>query len=1041
MHVFPAFIASLFIIASPAPMAMPGSSAMPAASPMASPAATATPKAKPSASPTPKTPYDAMQWREIGPAASGGRVAAVAGSATDPNLYYFGAAGGGVWQSTNGGVTWSSVFNDQEVQSIGAIAIAPSDDKTVWVGTGEANPRNDVLLGTGAFKSTDAGGSWKKMGLADLQSISRILIDPANPDHVIVGGVGDFFKDSSAGGVWVTNDGGKTWSHTLYVGPSSGASDLAMDPNNHNVVYAGMWQIRREPWTMSSGGPDGGLYRSKDGGATWTKITGSGVPSLTGRIALAVAPSDPTRVYALIQSKVGWVFRSDDSGLTWKMMSDDTLADTRPFYFSHIAVDPKDKDRLYSVSFLMSVSKDGGKTFKPFSPDMHPDYHAIWIAPNDGKRIIVGQDGGTMVTVDGGQNWNFSRNYAIGQIYHVATDNRNPYWVCGGFQDNSGWCWPSNSLDSDGITNAYAYQAVGGDGEWVVPDPSNPNHIWADSEDGAVQVQYNENRQSLSVDPYLGDMNGFTYSKDKYRFDWDSPIAFAPWDPHTVWYGADVVFQTHDGGYHWTPISPDLTRDDKSKQVIPGGPINIDFSGAENYDTILDIEGSTIARGEIWVGTDDGLVQLTRDGGKHWTNVTPRGAPEWGRTEAITPSPFIDGTAFAAIDRHYSGDDAPYLYKTTDFGKTWTWIASGLPADQSARVIRQDPVNPSVLYAGLERSIWISFDGGHSWKTLQANLPHSSVFDIRIQEPFDDLIVGTHGRSAWIMDDIRPLQQLDKAKAAGQFVFQPRVTYQYATIEKEEGTYSEYGASNPPSGVMLYFYQTKAGKKPPTIDFLDASGHVLRSYSGSHPTGPDNKMVPWVKNAAGLNLFVWNMQETPIAAWTGAADKNARRSEFGLGVIPGKYTARVTFSNGKRISTPFVIAADPQTPWTQAQYEADYALGKSLIGMMDTINKKFNAIDSQVARLNKLGTPAAKAMAASGVALQGSLSANYKNGEDGIMYPPKFYEDLQGVVFGAAGANGPILDPLMYQVNKIKPMYAAAVTRIDAWLASARAMK
>lgn len=1048
MHFVLAFVISIFL-ASPAPTepasvpVMSGGSmpsAAPSASPAAMPAASAKPSASPSASPTPKTPYDAMTFREVGPAASGGRVAAVAGSATDPYLYYFGAAGGGVWKSTNGGMTWDPVFDDQDVQSIGSIAVAPSDDKTVWVGSGEENPRNDVILGDGVYKSTDGAGSWTKMGLSDLHSIGRIVIDPKNVDHVIVGGIGDLFKDSSAGGVWVTNDGGKTWSHTLYVGPSSGASDLSMDPNDDRIVYAGIWQFRRQPWTMSSGGPDDGLYKSTDGGMTWTKLTGNGLPDLAGRISVAVAPSDSSRVYALIQSKPGWLYRSDDSGATWTMVSDDTLADTRPFYFSHIAVDPKDKDRIYSVSFLMAVSKDGGKTFKPFSPGMHPDYHAIWIAPSDPHRIIVGQDGGTMVTVDGGQNWDFSRNFAIGQIYHIATDDRNPYEVCGGFQDNSGWCWPSNSLDSDGITNAYAYQAVGGDGEWVVPDPRDPDEIWADSEDGAVQVQYNATRQSQFIQPYLGDMNGFDYGKDKYRFEWDSPIAFDPFDPETAWFGGDVVFQTRDHGNHWTVISPDLSRDDKSKEVVPGGPINADFSGAENYDTIIDIEGSTLARGEIWVGTNDGLVQMTRDGGTHWTNVTPGAVPPWGRVEAIAPSPFVDGTAYAAIDRHYSGDYSPYLYKTTNFGKSWTWIGDGLPSDQSVRVVRPDPVNSSILYAGLERSIWISFDGGRSWKTLQANLPHSPVFDIRVQKQFDDLVVATHGRSAWIMDDLRPIQELTKAQAAGRYLFQPRTTYQYATVERAEGTYTEYAASNPSSDVGIYFYQAKPEKTAPKIDILDASGHLVRSYSGTHTIGDSSKKVPWVKNASGINLFSWNQQGMPIPAWTGAADKNARRAQTALGVEPGTFTARLTFADGKRLSTTFTIAPDPQAPWTAAEYAQDHALGVEMFGMMAHFNSEFDAVDAQVARLNKLGTPAAKAMAASGTALESDLAANYKNGEDGIMFPPKFYEDLQGVVFSAAGQNGPILDPVMYQVNLIKPMYAKAVARVDAWLAQARAM-
>ena len=981
-----------------------------------------------------------MKWREVGPAASGGRVAAVAGSATDPNLYYIGAAGGGVWKSENGGQTWDPVFDDQDVQAIGAVTIAPSDDKTVWVGSGETNPRNDVMLGTGIYKSVDAGKSWTSMGLRDLRTISRIVVDPSNIDHVVVSGLGDLFKDSPAGGVYVTYDGGKTWTHSLYVGPSSGGSDLAMDLKNPNTVYAGMWQFRRQPWIASSGGPDGGLYRSTDGGKTWTKLTGHGLPTgITGRIGLAIAPSDSTRVFALIQSKEGFLFRSDDSGATWTMVNDNTLIDQRPFYFSHIAVDPADKNHIYSVSEAVSESKDGGKTFNAIADAVHVDYHAIWIAPNDGKRMILGEDGGAPITVDGGANWFFSRNYAIGEIYHIAADDANPYTVCAGMQDNSGWCWPSNSRDSDGITNAYATSEVGGDGQWLVPDPANHDFVWTDSQDGNVSIYMNKSRISFAVAPDLTCFNGFAIDKCTYRFNWDSPIAFAPWDPHVVWYGGNVVFQSSDEGRHWVPISPDLTLNIKSHQQPSGGPINLDISGAETSDTILDIEGSPLRRGEIWVGTDDGLVQLSRDGGKHWTNVTPPGVPPFGRVEAIAPSSSADGTAFAAIDRHYSGDYAPYVFKTTDYGKTWTSIVAGLPIDQSARAVRQDPFNPDVVYAGLERSMWISFNGGRNWQTLQSNLPHTAVFDIRIQPAFDDLIVGTHGRSAWIMDDIRPLQELESAKAAGRYVFQPPVAYQYNVTEKAEGSYTEYGAPNPPTGAIIDFFQSKAGSKAPVIDILDARGHVTRSYKGSHPAGSSGKKVPWVKNNAGISRFVWDFSETPITPWYGAASKRARTSTITNTAVPGTYTARVTFSNGQSVSRSFAVRPDPDAPWTQADYEAQHAFSATALAMLDSFNRGFNSIDAQVARLKKIGSPRAVALAKEGVAVQSSLTANYKNDEDSIMLAPKIYEFVEGFVFGAG--SGPVLQTQTRAAALIKPQYEAAMAKIDAWLAQAKAIR
>jgi photosystem II stability/assembly factor-like uncharacterized protein len=1027
---------------TPTPVVAPSTppSSAPAASPATSPASSVKPSAKPKASPTPSSPFAQMKWREVGPAASGGRVAAVAGSATDPNLYYIGAAGGGVWKSANGGQTWDPVFDDQDVQAIGAVTIAPSDNKIVWVGSGEANPRNDVMLGTGVFKSADAGASWKKMGLANLRNISRIVIDPTNANHLIVGGLGDVFKDSPAGGVYVTTDGGKTWTHSLYVGPSSGASDLAMDMKDPNIVYAGIWQFRRQPWTASSGGPDDGLYKSTDGGKSWSKLTGNGLPAgAVGRIGLAIAPSDSSRVYALFQSKEGFLFRSDDSGATWKMVSNNTLINQRPFYFSHIAVDPTDKNKIYSVSEAASMSKDGGKTFKAIADSVHVDYHAIWIAPNDGKRMILGEDGGAPITVDGGKNWFFSRNYAIGQIYHVAADNANPYNVCAGFQDNSGWCWPSNSLDTDGITNTYATPVVGGDGQWIVPDPGNHDYLWTDSQDGAVSIWYGKARLSMYVFPDLTCFNGFAFDKCKYRFNWDSPIAFAPWDPHTVWYGGNVVFQSQDEGRHWVPISPDITLNIKSHQQTPGGPINYDVSGAEGSDNILDIEGGPIGRGVIWVGTDDGLIQLTRDGGKHWTNVTPPGIPPFGRVETIAPSAFADGTAFAVFDRHYSGDYTPYVFKTSDFGRTWTSLAEGLPKDQPARTIRQDPVNPNIVYAGMERSIWVSFNGGHRWQSLQSNLPRTAVFDLRFQTTFDDMIIGTHGRSAWIMDDIRPLQELDRAKAAGHYVFAPPVAYQYSTTEKAEGIYTEYAAGNPSTGAIIDFFQAKKGGKPPSIDIVDAHGKLVRSYAGTHTVVATGKKIPWVTNNDGVNRFVWDFTETPITPWYGAANKRARQPTISNSVVPGSYVARVSFPNGQSRSQPFTVKPDPALPFTQADFVAAYQLAEQGLAMIDGMNRALNSIDAQIARLKKVATPTAKSVVQAGSALESSLTANYKNDEDGILYPPKLREDLQGFGFTAGGL--PVIPAEREAYSLLKPRFDRAMEQVRAWSAQAKAVR
>ncbi len=549
-----------------------------AANPTASPAPPSPlpPKPAPTASasptPTPGPPFGNMHWREIGPAGAGGRIAAVAGSATDSKLYYVGAAGGGVWRSRNSGQTWDPVFDKESVSAIGAVTIDPTDNSTVWVGTGEANPRNDVSYGDGIYKSTDGGDHWTNMGLRDTKYIARIFVDPRRHDHVVVAALGDVFGDSTARGIYVTDDGGKTWRQTLYGGPESGASDLAADAQNPNVLYTGIWKFQRRPWTFVSGGAEDGLYRSTDGGETWTKLEGHGLPpGPMGRIGVAVAPSDGNRVYALIESSAGVLWRSDDGGNDWTMVSDNSMVDARPFYFTHVAVDPKNPDKVYTMSFQFMESTNGGKKFHAIAAPVHVDYHAIWIAPNDPSRIIVGEDGGYALTLDGGDNWFFSKNLTIGEVYHAGVGTDNPYTVCAGLQDNNGWCGPSNSLDPDGILNKAWFTTSGGDGTWGVPEPDNSNWIWSDSQNGSLTI-YNrvtQDQWSGQPDQQTG-KESWDLGTSKYRFNWDSPIAFDPFRPHVGWYGGNVVFQSTDRGRSWTAISPDLTRNRKSIQVPAG---------------------------------------------------------------------------------------------------------------------------------------------------------------------------------------------------------------------------------------------------------------------------------------------------------------------------------------------------------------------------------------------------------------------------------------------------------------------------------------
>lgn len=1045
---FAAFVLAAAIGAAPAAAqvqatpATPNPAQKPASVKSAPPPTPAKPTPAPSPTPTPGPPWSGIHWREIGPALPGGRVAAVAGSDTDPNLYYLGSAGGGVWKSQDGGETWQPVFEHEKVASIGAVSIDPKNNDVVWVGTGETNPRNDVTYGDGIYKSTDGGKTFKNIGPQSTKYISRIAIDPNDPNHVVVGALGDVFGPSKDRGIYATWDGGKTWQHTLFVSDQSGASDLAMDPKDPSVVYAGIWHFLRRPWTFTSGGSDDGLYKSTDGGKTWTKLTGHGLPAgITGRIGLAIAPSDPKRVYALIESNQGILWRSDDAGATWRMVSDDTLVDQRPFYFSHIAVDPKNPDDVYAVSMMLAKSTDGGKKFKAIAHDVHVDYHAIWIAGNDPKRIIVGEDGGIARTVDGGDHWFFGRNIPIGEVYHIAYSTENPYWVCGGWQDNNGWCGPSNSLDPSGILNKDWIAAAGGDGEWVVPDPIDANWIWGDSENGFVGVYNKKTRDSIFAMPYLArSLANYNLSLAKYRFNWDTPIAFAPWDGHIAWVGGNVIFQSTDRGIHWKVISPDLTLNLKSHQQPSGGPITHDVSGAEYTDTILDIEGSTLRKGEIWVGTDDGLVQVTSDSGKHWSNVTPKGVPPYGRVEEIAPSTIHDGTAYAVVDRHLLGDYKPYAFVTHDFGKHWTSISAGLPQNTFVRSIRPDLRDPNVVYLGNETGIWISFDGGKNWHDFANGLPTVSVRDIRIQPKWDDLLIATHGRSLYIMDDIRALRMLPGG-AGRPFVLAPRTSYEYNMHSDDEGIYTDYAGQNPPYGAIVTYYLSSEVKGGPEIQILDAHHHAIRTVKGTHKV--HGKDVPYVSNKVGVNRFVWNFQTDGPVKWYGAAKKEYQGPNEGPMVPPGRYYVRMTVA-GKTYVLPFTVKADPDTHFTQAQFESSYAFGRKYMAQFSVIDQMLNGLDSVKKQLNDAKTNAKTkndaalqkqidAALAQREAIFKSLTADYHNDEDSIQRPGALREDYGGL--GNFG-QGIVTPALRDYALRVQAAYRAFVPQYNAYVRS-----
>ncbi len=1024
---------TLAIAQAPAPEANPSSPPVPALS-SPSPAAAASPSASPTASPTP--PYNRLAFREIGPAVAGGRVTSVVGVPDDPRLYYVGAAGGGVWKSVNGGATWSPVFDKQDVSSIGTVAIDPAKHDVVWVGTGETNPRNDVSWGDGVYKSTDGGKTWTNVGLRDTRAIASIVIDPRDPNVVLVGALGDVFADSPARGVFRTTDGGKTWTKTLYVGPRSGVSEMVADPKNSEIVYAGIWEFRRRPWTFTSGGPDDGIWKSTDGGKTWKKLTGNGLPAgVTGRIGLAVAPSNPQRVYALIESKDGILWRSDDAGATWKLMTKNTLVDQRPFYFSHVRVDPSNADHLYGVSEELSESKDGGKTFKAIAQQVHVDYHDMWISPADPKRMMTGEDGGYALTVDGGAAWSFSRNVPIGQIYHVGYDDRTPYSVCVGLQDNNGFCGPSNSMNAEGIPDGAWDRVVGGDGQWAWPDPRDPNLVWTDLQTGRLFLYDRAAQRSTYVQPWRARASDdFHLDKAKYRFNWDSPVAFDPFDRATTYFGGNVVFATRDRGQTWHPISPDLTRNDKAHEQAAGGPLTLDVSSAEFTGTLLDIEPSTKTRGEIWTGSDDGYVELTRDGGRRWTNVTPPGVPPDGRVEMVSPSPLIAGTAYAVLDRHLLGDDTPYAFVTHDWGAHWMRIGDGLPAGQPVRAIRADTRNPHLVYAGLENSFWLSYDDGAHWRKPALGLPPVAVYDIRVQPRWNDLILATHGRALWILDDLTAVQQLPRAQASRTMLFAPRTAYAFLQHANDEGLYTRFAGKNPPAGAMISFYQATPGSKSPEIDILDAHGRVVRHLRGTQRINEHE--VPIVTNFAGLNRVAWDLREDGPVRWMGAGKEEFRGPRVGTPVVPGEYSVRVVLG-GRTFTEPLRVQPDPRAHYTIAQYRAAYVFAKKHADEYSRVDDALTRLDAYAASAPQRAQGAPASLAATlnairtkALALRARLTADYTNDEDSIQRPGRVREDLGSLMYTAGS---PPSSATLEFASRVDRDYAAVMDDVAAF--------
>ncbi len=1030
--------------------------------------------------------FAALKWRNIGPFRSGRSVAA-AGSVARPNEYYAGTTGGGVMKTTNAGYTWEPVTDKYFGGTIGGIAIYQPNPDIVYVGTGESTLRGNTSDGDGVYKTTDGGATWTSLGLKDTRHIAAVIVHPWNPDLVYVAALGHAFGPNPERGVFRSKDGGKTWEKILFRSDSAGATDLVMDPTNPQVLYASTWQVVRRPWDIVSGGPGSAIYKTTDGGDHWNELTRNpGLPRGTlGNVGLAVSPANPRIVWAMVEADSGGLYRSGDAGATWQRINKKSNVHWRPFYFSRVFADPVDTNTVYLPNGVLYRSTDGGKKFTEVRPynDLW-DTHTLWIAPDNRDRMIVAADQGARISLNRGANWS-TTGYPTGQFYHIITTNHFPYRVCGSQQDNSGACGPSRSDNLFDITQWY--YPGGGESGTIVADPSRPDVTYST---GGGNARYDRaSGRFESIEPWWEPP---ALPKDvKQRWNWTTPIAISPQDPRVLYLGSNFLWRSADRGATWSMISPDLTRHDPKTLVVAGGPITKESSGAETYATIFAIAESPVAKGTIWVGSDDGMVHLTRDGGAHWTSVTP-GFGEFTRVSSIEPSPHAAGTAYLAANRNMLDDYAPYLYKTTDFGKTWTRITDGIPAGEFTRVIREDPVRKGLLFAGTERGVWVSFDDGTHWQSLRRNLPPVPVHDLVVKD--GDLAIATHGRAFWILDDISPLrQQSAAALAAPAHLFTPQDGYRTfwgggSLIENLQS------GANPQSGAFIYYW-LKDKNQEVTVDILDAGGAVVNSYTSRPdsatladslrlegkkrirndslktagvtdsarlaapyveppPEEDANKLSPPQRapNAQGLNLFTWTFRSADGVALTDTAFQLQRVP--GVTALPGRYSARLTVG-GKSETAGFSVKLDPRVNTTAADLRARYDFSQRMRGAVAEVVEALNGIAAlrtaaEARRVAAAGKPeletALRKFADSLTVLSHRLATPRTIGFDGDPYATSSLSELQRLSFGDMNSapnqgerNGAVeaLARARRQLDEVRRAVGAALPAVNAALRAA----
>jgi photosystem II stability/assembly factor-like uncharacterized protein len=981
--------------------------------PAGSAAAAAAASAEPAAAAVNPSLFGALQWRDIGPY-RGGRALAVTGVPGDPNTFYFGAVAGGVWKTTDGGDTWQPLTDGTPISSVGAIAVAPSNHDIIYVGTGEAAPRGNMTYGDGVYKSVDGGKTWSHIGLKDTRQIGALIVDPNNPDTVLVAALGHAFGPNAERGVFRTTDGGRSWTKVLYKDENTGAIDVGFDPHNSRIVYAALWQARRQPWNFSSGGPGSGLYRSSDGGVSWKQLTGNGLPSgILGRMHVSVSPADSKRIYAMIEAEQGGLYRSDDGGETWKRVNDDGRLSQRAWYFSTILADPKNVDTVYAENTGLFRSTDGGKTFE-LLPARHGDHHGIWIDPTDTARIIESSDGGASISFDHGKTWSTVYNQPTAQFYHVSVDTRFPYYLYGAQQDNSSVSIASmdeavrDSGNGGAIRERNWYEVASGEAGFVLADPRDANIVYGTNEN-LIERLDRRTMQSQVVSVWPIDASGHPAKDLDHRFNWTSPLAISPFDADTLYYGMERLYKTTDDGHSWTTISPDLTRNDKSKQQASGGPITKDITSVEYYDTIFAIAESPLSRGMIWVGTDDGLIQLTRDGGGKWVNVTPRDMPEWSTISMIEPSRYDANTAYVAVDRHKLDDIKPYVFRTSDGGKSWTRIDTGLPEGSFVHAVREDSVKRELLYAATETGVFVSFDSGRHWQSLQLNLPRTPVHDLVVKG--DDLVIATHGRSFWILDDVTALREAAEAAAAtGVYLYKPATGYRLYYPDQVDKR--PPAGQSPPAGVLIDYYLPTPPTGAVTLDIVDANGATVRHMTSvkpqeaeQPPEWPDQvHPMTTLPAAQGMNRFVWNLRyddpvQIPGAFYAGLPPR-------GPLALPGQYTLKLTYQ-GQTQTAPLTLAVDPRVKGPLTGLQQKFALSMEVYHDQDALHRAVNdirAFKGEVAAALKdsAGKPGGAAFAAEGNSLVQRASeieavlmqVNIKGSEANLNYPGMLNEQI-----------------------------------------------